>query len=220
MYESKGLLLMVPACSVQFDSKLFPCINININIYINVWAPALVSNHIVRCLTLTLCEAEVQLYLAASACLSNTHTSLPAAALTLSPPLHSTASLNAAILVPAGPVIELRSPLGHIHTTGPVMKLWIFHRCPDTNCLFAVLPVSAALFWSLYVDRRERISPATTFLSFVFFLETGSHQPRSKCYNKHSHVNTNFIIVLLHDTCIGNNCIMTFCFSHIPIVCL
>lgn len=52
--------------------------------------------------------------------------SSPAIPLTLSPPHHSTASLTAAILAPAGPVMELWSPPRHIHTAGPVMKLWIF----------------------------------------------------------------------------------------------
>lgn len=79
------------------------------------------------------------LYLAA---LCPTHTLLPAAAaaaaLTFLPSLHSTASLNVAILAPVGPTIELWSPLGHIYTTGPVMKLWIFHRSADTYCLLAV----------------------------------------------------------------------------------
>lgn len=78
-------------------------------------------------------------------------TAPPAAALTLLPPPHSTASLNAAILAPVGLMIELWSPPGHIHTAGPVMKLWIFHPSPDTNCLFAVHPLSAVPFSAVCV---------------------------------------------------------------------
>lgn len=101
--------------------------------------------------------------------LSNTHSS-PAAALTLLPPLHSTASLNAAILAPVGPMIELWSPPGHIHTTGSVMKLWIFHRRPDTNgpvaCIQCLLCNCVLYIWR-GGRRRGGISPVTQFLQFL-----------------------------------------------------
>lgn len=99
---------------------------------------------------------------------SLTYTSFPVAALTLLPPLHSTASLNAAILAPVGPMIKLWSPPGHIHTTGPVMKLWIFHRSPDTNCLFVVHPVSAALFSTVCVDSRGEKKSYSNTISIIF----------------------------------------------------
>lgn len=102
--------------------------------------------------------------------ISLTYTSLPAAALTLLAPLHSTASLNTAILAPVGPVMELWSPLGHIHTTGSVMKLWIFHRSPDTNCLFLVHPVSAVLFCTVYADRRGETNSTISLIFFHTFL--------------------------------------------------
>lgn len=104
----------------------------------------------------------LQLSGTSSLCLSNT--SVPAAALTFLPPLHSNAPLNAAILAPVGPMMELWSPPGHIRTARPVMKLWIFHCSPDSNGLFAVHPVSADLFRTGDVET----SPPNKNISLIF----------------------------------------------------
>lgn len=114
--------------------------------------------------------------------LSFQHTLFPPAVLTLLPPLHSTALLNAAILAPLGPMIELWSPPGHINTTRSVMKLWIFHRSSDTNCLFAVHPLCAMLFSTVHVQRRDFPNNNSSLLFFLSgnCFSTGWHYTKSQ----------------------------------------
>lgn len=114
--------------------------------------------------------------------LSFQHTLFPPAVLTLLPPLHSTALLNAAILAPLGPMIELWSPPGHINTTRSVMKLWIFHRSSDTNCLFAVHPLCAMLFSTVHVQWRDFPNNNSSLLFFLSgnCFSTGWHYTKSQ----------------------------------------